>query len=103
MDVKDFCSSMEIELTGWKAKLYDMYRKFDKLGTAEREKIQPKIEDLHMVVEELSDRVNQLRVECPSDWSPMKHDIEEAHVDMRSKYEETMEQIGKASPVSIPG
>ncbi|HHP7233969.1 MAG TPA: hypothetical protein ACFCUC_05000 [Desulfobacterales bacterium] len=103
MDVKDYCSGIESELTAWKAKLYDLYRKFDKLGTAEREKIQPKIEDLHMVVEELSDRVNQLRVECPSDWSPQKKEIEEAHVDMRGKYEETMEEIGKAAPVSIPG
>ena len=45
MDVKDFCSGMEMELTAWKAKLYDTWRKFDKLGTAERERIQPKIEE----------------------------------------------------------
>jgi hypothetical protein len=33
----------------------------------------------------------------------MKKDIDDGSVDMRSKYEETMEYIGKASPVSIPG
>jgi hypothetical protein len=33
----------------------------------------------------------------------MKSDIDQAHMDMRSKYEETMEEIGKAAPVSIPG
>jgi hypothetical protein len=103
MDVKDFCSGMEMELMAWKAKLYDTWRKFDKLSTAERERIQPKIEDLHMIVEELSDRLHQLETECPSDWSPIKKEIEEGHVDMRGKYEETMEAIGKASPVSIPG
>ncbi|MGD8268899.1 MAG: hypothetical protein PVI69_14670 [Desulfobacterales bacterium] len=103
MDVKDFCSGMEMELTAWKAKLYDTWRKFDKLGTAEREKIQPKIEDLHMIVEELSGRLEQLKVECPTDWSPMKQEIDKGHVDMRSKYEETMEEIGKSAPVSIPG
>lgn len=103
MDVKDFCSSMEIELTGWKAKIYDAWRKFDKLGTAERENIMPKIEDLHMIVEELSGRLEQLKVECPSDWSPMKSEIDQGTVDMRSKFEETMEEIGKAAPVSIPG
>jgi predicted nuclease with TOPRIM domain len=103
MDVKDFCSGMEMELTAWKAKLYDTWRKFDKLGTAEREKIQPKIEDLHMIVEELSGRLEQLKVECPTDWSPIKKDIDKGHVDMRSKYEETMEEIGKSSPVSIAG
>ena len=36
MDVKDFCKGMENEMTAWKAKLYDVMRKVDKLGTAER-------------------------------------------------------------------
>jgi predicted nuclease with TOPRIM domain len=103
MDVKDFCSGMEMELMAWKAKIYDTWRKFDKLGTAEREKIQPKIEDLHMIVEELSDRLERLKVECPADFSPMKKEIDQGHVDMRGKYEETMEEIGKAAPVSVPG
>ena len=103
MNVKDFCSGMENEMTAWKAKLYDAMRKVDKLGTVEREKMLPNIEDLHMLLQEMSDRVEQLRTECPSDWSPMKKDIDQGTIDMRSKYEETMEAIGKASPVSIPG
>jgi hypothetical protein len=45
-----YCNGVQMELTAWQAKLYDMWRNFDKLGTAERESIQPKIEDLHMVV-----------------------------------------------------
>jgi predicted nuclease with TOPRIM domain len=103
MDVKDFCKGMETEMTAWKAKLYDVMRKVDNLGTAEKEKVLPNIEDLHMFLEEMSERVEKLKTECPSDWSPMKKDIEEGSIDMRGKYEETMEYIGKASPVSIPG
>lgn len=103
MDVQDYCKSMETELFAWKAKLYDVMRKFDKLGTAEREKVLPNIEDLHIFLEEMSDRVEKLKFECPTDWSPIKKEIEEGHVDMRGKYEETMEYIGKTSPVSIPG
>jgi predicted nuclease with TOPRIM domain len=103
MDVKDYCKGMETEMAAWKAKLYDVMRKVDKLGTAEREKILPNIEDLHMLLEEMSDRVEKLRTECPSDWSPVKKNIEEGSIDMRGKYEETMEYIGKAAPVSIPG
>lgn len=56
-----------------------------------------------MILEELSGRLEQLRTECPSDWSPIKQEIEKGHVDMRSKYEETMSEIGQAAPVSIPG
>jgi hypothetical protein len=56
-----------------------------------------------MLLEEMTDRVEKLKTECPSDWSPMKKDIDEGTIDMRGKYEETMEYVGKASPVSIPG
>lgn len=103
MDVQDYCKSMETELTAWKAKIYDVMRKVDKLGSAEKEKVLPNIEDLHMLLEEMSDRVVKLKTECPSDWSPIKTEIDEGSIDMRGKYEETMEYIGKAAPVSIPG
>ena len=103
MDVKDFCSAIESEMTSWKAKLYDAMRKVDKLGTAEKEKMLMNIQDLNMLVDDMANRVEQLRTECPSDWSPVKKEIEQGSVDMRSKYDETMEAIGKASPVSISG
>jgi hypothetical protein len=103
MDVKDFCQAIEAEMTAWKSKLYDTMRKVEKLGTAEKEKVLMNIQDLNMLLDDMSSRVEQLRTECPSDWSPIKKDLEQGNVDMRSKYEETMEFIGKASPVSIPG
>jgi predicted nuclease with TOPRIM domain len=103
MDVKDYCKGMETEMTAWKAKLYDVMRKVDVLGSAEKEKILPNVEDLHMFLEEMTDRIEKLKTECPSDWSPDKKEIEEGSIDMRGKYEETMEYIGKASPVSIAG
>jgi len=94
MDVKDFCSAMESEMTSWKVKMYDAMRKIDKLGTAEKEK---------MLMDDMAKRVEQLRTECPSDWSPIKKELEQGSIDMRGKYEETMEYIGKAAPVSVPG
>jgi predicted nuclease with TOPRIM domain len=103
MDVMDYCKGMEMELTAWKAKLYDLMRKVEKLGSAEKEKILQNVEDLNIFVTEMGDRIEQLRNECPTEWSPQKKEIDDAHVDMRGKYEETMEYIGKAAPVSIPG
>ncbi|MFO7559464.1 MAG: hypothetical protein R6X10_11595 [Desulfobacterales bacterium] len=103
MDVMDYCSNVSIELTAWKAKLYDMMRKIDKLSSGEKEKMLGNIGDLHNIVTELEDRISSLKTECPTEWSPQKKEIDDAHVDMRSKYEETMEAIGKAAPVSIPG
>ena len=103
MDVLDYCKGLENEMTAWKAKLYDVMRKVDKLGSSEKEKVLPNIEDLHMFLEEMTDRVETLKTECPSDWSPMKKEIEDSSINMRGKYEDTMDYIGQAAPVSIPG
>ena len=103
MDVQDYCKGMETEMTAWKAKLYDVMRKVDSLGSAEKEKVLPNITDLHMLLDEMSQRVENLKTECPSDWSPDKKEIDEGSVNMRGKYEETMDYLGKASPVSIAG
>ena len=103
MDVLDYCKGMETEMTAWKAKLYDAMRKVDKQGSADKEKVLPNITDLNMLLEEMTARVENLKTECPSDWSPDKKNIEEGSINMRGKYEETMEYIGKASPVSIAG
>ena len=103
MDVLDYCKGIETELTAWKAKFYDMARKLDKLGSGEKQKILPNVEDLHIILAELEDRIGQLKNECPSEWSPVKKEIDDAHIDMRGKYEETMEFIGKAAPISVPG
>lgn len=103
MDVKDFCQAMESEITSWKAKLYDVMRKIEKLGTAERQKMLANIQDLNIYLDEMTSRVEQLRNECPADWSPIKKEVEQGVVDMRGKYDETLEAIGKAAPVSVPG
>jgi hypothetical protein len=51
----------------------------------------------------MAQRIDQLRTECPSDWSLNKEELEQGSLDMRSKYEKTIEAIGKAAPFSIPG
>ena len=103
MDVKDYCKGTEMELTMWKAKLYDLTRRLDAMPSGHKEKVLQSVEDLHMIVAELETRIDQLRHECPAEWSPVKEGIDEAHVDMRSRYNETMEIIGQYAPVSIPG
>ena len=103
MDVLDYCKGMEMELTAWKAKLYDLTRKVDKLPSRDKQRMLGTVEDLHIIVTEFEDRIANLRNECPTEWSPQRTEIEEAHVNMRSKYDETMDVLGKGAPVSIPG
>ena len=60
MDVKDFCSAMESEMTAWKAKMYDAMRKIDKLGSAEKEKILMNVQDLNMIMDDMAQRVEKV-------------------------------------------
>jgi len=76
MDVNSYCDNLTIELTGWKAKIYDIIRKMDKLPSADKGKILGQVNDLHMLVEELDDRIERLRNQCPADWSPEKIELE---------------------------
>jgi hypothetical protein len=103
MKVIDYCKGMEMELLAWKAKMYNLTRKIESLGCKEKEKVLPNIQDLNMLVTEMSSRIQQLKNECPTEWDSQKKDIDEGSLDMRSKYEQTLEYIGKNSPVSIPG
>lgn len=103
MDVKDFCKEIEKELTVWKAKFYDAMRKIETLSSGDREKVLPNIQDINMIVTELEDRIESLKTECPSDWSPQKKEINDAHVNMRSKYEELIEIINKSFSLPISG
>jgi hypothetical protein len=103
MEIQDYCNAMNVELTAWKGKMYDVTRKIDGLGTAEKEKVLTNVEDLHMLLAQMEDRIQLLTRECPSEWSPIRKEIDDAHVDMRSKFEDTMSFIGKAAPVSVPG
>jgi len=103
MELTDYCSNVETELTGWKAKFFDISRKLDSLGTAEKEKVMHHVEDIHILLTELDDRIHRLRNECPIEWDPDRAEIDNTHVDLRGKFEETMAYIGKAAPVSVPG
>jgi len=103
MDVQDYCSGVRTELTAWKAKLYDLTRRVEKLDGDVKQKVLYNLQDFNMFITDMEDRIKQLETECPTEWSPIKKEIDDAHVDMRGKYDETMEVIGKAAPVSIPG
>ena len=103
MNVIDYCKGMEMELIAWKAKLYDLTRKVETLGCKEREKVFPNVQDLNILIADMSSRIDQLKNECPTEWTPQKKDIDKGSVDMRGKYEQTMDYIGKYAPVSIPG
>ena len=93
MEVKDYCRSIEVELHGWKAKMYDMVRKVDKFRSSEKEQVASKIEDLHNHISEMERIIEQLQTECPVDFSPQKKQLDEAGDGLKKKYEDAMAAV----------
>ena len=58
------CKAMEIELAAWKSTIYDIVRKMDKMPGGVKDKFLPNIEDLHILVEELDQRIEDIRANC---------------------------------------
>ena len=77
MDVKDYCKAMLAEVSAWKAKLEAMKKTADEFGSEQKEKVLPLIGQLEQEVVNAQLRVEQLENECPSDWSPIKNDLDE--------------------------
>ncbi|MDX9963945.1 hypothetical protein [Desulfobacter postgatei] len=77
MEVKDYCKAMLAEVNGWKEKLEALKKVADNYDAAEKEKILPLIGQIEQQVAAAQARVDELENECPSDWSPMKDELDD--------------------------
>jgi len=93
MEVKDYCNNLSKELTGWKARMYDVTRKLDKMSTGEKEKIVPEVYEIHGLIEELNDRIERLQRECPTQWAPDELEMNEKSTTLRLKLEEVAKTV----------
>ena len=93
MDAKNYCRSIEADLYGWKAKMYDMVRKVDKLRRSDKEKVISQVEQLHKHIEDMENLIDQLQTECPVEFGSEKKQIEETTSGMKKKYEDAMSAV----------
>ena len=77
MEIKDYCKAMQAEVTAWKVKLEAMKKTADSYSSAQKERVLPLIGQLDQEVANAQLRVEQLKTECPSDWSPLKNDLDD--------------------------
>lgn len=77
MDIEYYCESMYSELTGMKARIYDILRVIEKMPRETQAKIRPQTHELDIMVGDLSRRIDRLMTECPADWSKAKMEIAE--------------------------
>lgn len=95
MELKDYCSNLAAELTGWKAKAYDIVKRLDKVSSGDKEKVIDQVRDLHMLIEELEDRIERLRKECPIEWSPDQIEIENKLSSVKTKWAQLWSDMPK--------
>jgi len=93
MELKDFCKGLEHELTGWKAKLFDVQRKIDTLPSADKQRMLANTEDLRILVVD-DDRIDRLRTEYPTNLDGYRAEIEESYVAIGVKYKDALQVIG---------
>jgi len=77
MKVRDYCKAMLAEVSAWKEKLEAMKKSAEGYSSADKEKILPLIGQLDQEVIAAQVRVDQLEHECPSDWSPLKNELDD--------------------------
>ncbi|MGD8664055.1 MAG: hypothetical protein PVH37_29275 [Desulfobacterales bacterium] len=93
MEVKDYCKAMLAEVSAWKAKLDAMKKTADGFGSAQKEKVLPLIGQLEQEVVNAQLRVDQLENECPSDWSPIKNELDDLFGTIGSKLDRSFSDM----------
>lgn len=93
MHVRDYCDNVSAELTTWKVKMYDVMRKLDKMESGDKEKVVPYLNDIHIILESLNDRIAQLRTECPTEWDPQKQEVDEVLGKLQVRWDDVSANI----------
>jgi len=102
MKARNCCKTMQAELTAWKANVYDIVRKMEELPGGERERILPNIEDLHMLISEMDDRIEYIQDNCTpetgiDDIRTEKEEFDKHLATLRVTAEEAMRGLDAAN------
>ncbi len=92
MNTNEYCNSVSVELAGWQSKLNEIVKRFDSMSTGEKERIVPEVNKLHIIIDELSERMEKLSTACLTNWEPRKEDHEVAWPDQSERTFETVSQ-----------
>ena len=64
MASREYCTNVSLELEGWSDKLHKLTSDIDRLSTGEKYRLFPQIEELHIILAELDDRLCGLMHSC---------------------------------------
>jgi len=66
MASRNYCSSVGEELEVWSSRLHELSRKIDTMPSIDKYRLLPHIEELHIVMTEMDDRLCDLMTACPT-------------------------------------
>ncbi len=66
MASRDYCSSVSSELEQWSEKLHKLSSDIDRIPSINKYRLLPQIEELHIIMTELDDRLCDLMNACPT-------------------------------------
>ena len=89
-EYKEYCDNLTFELVGWKEKIDHIVDRFDHLSTGEKERFVGEVNGLHIISDELSDRLQGLCNACEMNWEPQ---MEDHSVIWPAQYERTSATI----------
>lgn len=87
MNVHEYCENVVVELENWQEKLNHVDQQIAALPCGAKEKMLGNIEELHMTIAEIEDRISSLRNSCPTSWRP---DRDESAGPVSFNYEEAL-------------
>jgi hypothetical protein len=96
MDAKYYCDNLYLELTELKAKIHDIIKAMGQQPDAVRQRLEEQTDELHLLVDDLTHKINELKTQCPTDWSSHKKEIE-------AKKKALIERINLWDPEHIIG
>ena len=66
MASREYCNNMAEELAVWSNKLHTLSGKIDSIPSIQKYNLQPMIEELHIIMTELDDRLCEMVTQCPT-------------------------------------
>jgi hypothetical protein len=95
MDARSYCDTVSHELTAWKAKIYDVIRRAEKLPAAGQRRAAPMIMELNAALDDLNERLGRLARECPAEFGPEREQIKSRLSAMKTSWKSAWGVMGE--------
>jgi len=100
MELDSYCRNVGAELMGWHTKIGGVVNRLDHISSGDKSRVVDQVRELHMILEELEDRIHRLKAECPTQWEPDNIDVKGTFMPFASRWEEVWPGV---SPGDIGG